>query len=157
MRSEDWPVDLQPHVYGNFRNQSRYFPSKAAKARAKRATREGNSDAHLNLIRMLPCTVCERRHGIHAHHLQSGLAAKERGVGMKASDRWAVSLCGEHHADLHRYGSRREVGWFAEFGFISPHALADAYWHSTGDFNRLNRILLAHKLAASRELVSRKR
>jgi hypothetical protein len=153
------PVDLNAPrwTYGNFKpdKTSRYWPSKASKARTRRAEREGNSEAHLNLIRMLPCTVCHRKTDIHAHHLQSLAAARERGVGQKATDKWAVSLCGDHHMELHGLGSRREPEWFDEFG-MNAHALAMAYWQSTGDFNRLNRILLAHKLAASRVLLERK-
>ena len=156
----DWPQEIaKPHQYGNFRDPSKRYPTKAQKA-AKRELRDGNSIAHLNLLRMMPCAVCHEMKGIHPHHLRSLDAAKERGVGRKATDRHAVPLCFDHHLGcdgVHSVGSRQEVAWFRDSYGVDAHNLAACLWSVTGDLGRMNRVLLAHKLAASRELVSRKR
>lgn len=110
-----------------------------------RFEREGMSDKHLALIRQLPCTCCPSTRQIEAHHLKSLAAGKERGTGLKATDRWAVPLCKwQHHADIERLGSRREVEWFAQFG-IDPHALATALWNATGNLDKMRKVLAAHK------------
>lgn len=155
----DWPQDLNAsrRVLGNFRPDRFAKNAGPAPWAKRREILEGNSNAHLALIRMLPCSVCEVAKGVHAHHLRSLQAAKERGVGRKASDRWAVSLCRAHHEDIHRYGSRREPEWFMDGFEINPHALANALWNNTGDISRLSRVLLAHKLEASRALIGRRR
>ncbi len=149
----DWPQTLNKPMLANFKDKDRFVPH--AGRQKWQATRSGMSPAHLALLRQLPCTVChERAH--HAHHLRSGVAAKERGVGIKATDRWAVGLCFHHHDDVHRVGSRQECHWFSQWA-IDPHLLANALWAGTGDLGRMGRILLAHKLAASRELTSRRK
>lgn len=155
MRDRASEID-RPRVYGNFR------PDKFARNAGpqpwlkRREKREGNSNQHLFLIKRLPCLTC----GVHGrsdpHHLRHGVAAKGRGVGMKAQDRYCVPLCRACHDAVHMIGSRRERGWFEDYGYQAL-ALADALWVNSGDVSRMNRVLLAHKLAASRELVSRKR
>lgn len=107
--------------------------------------REGNSERHRELIRLLPCCVTGQEPGGQAHHLKSGPAAKERGVGMKATDRWLVPLCHEAHINgVERVGSRLEVEWFRARGIADPHALAKALWDATGDLPRMRAIVLAH-------------
>lgn len=144
-------------IYGNFRKDKYAALVVPHKWRNDRE-RPGMSAAHLALIRKLPCTCCYRIRGNEAHHLKSLAAAKERGVGMKATDRWTVSMCAPfgHHHELEQLGSRREVEWFWDNFGINPHALADALWRGTGDLARMGRIMLAHKLVASKELASRK-
>lgn len=143
--------------YGNFRRPEDRYPTKAQKD-AKKAQRAGNSVAHLNLIRMMAsCAVCHANKDLHAHHLTGGKAAKTRGVGRKAPDRFTLPLCAMHHTGhtgVHNVGSRREAAWFLDYG-MDGEALADALWAGTGDIGRMNRILLAHKLIASRVLLER--
>ncbi len=135
----------------------------AAHARDKRARkrqeREDRDEGHLAAIRLLPCSVCERtapRDAIHAHHLRHGPHAR-RGMGKKSSDYACVPLCFEHHDVVHRYGARKEHEWFLEHGYRSILAVAEAYKHQRGDQGRLMRISLAHKLAASRILLERRK
>ena len=120
-----------------------------------RKARTGMSDAHLALIRKLPCSVCHIGPGvhiIHPHHLKSGPARKERGVGMKATDKWAVPLCGfVHHREIERLGSRKEYEWFQDRG-LDPYELAKALWLATGDIGRMVQVLVAHKQGAHRSL-----
>ena len=151
---ENWPQTLNKPQLANFR------PDRFAKNagpqpwRTRRELRVGNSNAHLDLIRQLPCTLCERHGESDPHHLRFRAAAKERGVGMKATDRWSVPVCRRCHDEIHALGSRREEGLFRERGFNAL-ALAHALWANTGALPRMNRVLLAHKLAAVREQLRR--
>lgn len=127
------------------------------KAPGWRSKRPGMSAAHLVNIRSLPCSVCEERSGIQCHHLKSAAASKERGVFLKATDRWGVPLCGcEHHPALERIGSRREREWFAQWG-IDPHALAQDLWNARRDPIRMDFVLRAHKQQAVRMLSAERR
>ena len=130
-------------VYGDFRVRR----SKQAPKPSAISERAGNSEAHLNLIRMMPCCLCletRPKAVIDPHHLQSGEAARERGVGMRATDKWAIPLCRIHHDMLHRLGSRKERGFFYDGG-IDPYDLAVALWVSTGDLERMCNILLTQR------------
>jgi hypothetical protein len=102
-----------------------------------RRDRPGNSVKHLDCIRKLPSCVSGRR-PCDAHHLR---VSAERGVGMKATDRWTVPLTRDEHEDLHRFGSRREVEWFARHGIPEPFALAQALWRCTGDEPAMRRAI----------------
>jgi hypothetical protein len=55
--------------------------------------------------------------------------ALERGVGMKATDRWAVPLTPAEHYNVHRIGSQLEAKWFAMRG-IYCYALAFSLWQA---------------------------
>ena len=90
------------------------------------------------------------------HHLRYGEAAKERSIGRKSTDRRVIPLCRVHHDAAHALGSRRERAYFAEWGYEAL-AVSEALWLNSGDLSRMNRVLLAHKLAASRELLMRKK
>lgn len=131
---------MHPHMLGNFKD-------KKAKLRRnqppRRAERPGMSDAHLSLIRQLPCTRCGSSSLSDPHHLKS-LLSQERGMGLKATDRWTVPLCRAHHDELERLGSRREIGWFSSFG-VDPHDLAMCLWNVSGDLDRMRKVLQAHR------------
>lgn len=105
--------------------------------------REGNSKRHLALIRQLSCCVTGRRGPCDPHHLKEGLA-HERGIGRKATDRWAVPLCRDKHDEVERIGSRNEWAWFRKHGIEDPLELAAALWRNTGDLERMRRVLEAH-------------
>ena len=103
--------------------------------------REGMSEKHLALIRQLPCCVCQRPSG-EAHHLK---ISAERGMGMRATDKWAVPLCHEDHINgVERVGSRNEVAWFRKHG-VSPLDLAAGLWAVTGNLDAMQAVMLAHK------------
>lgn len=105
--------------------------------------REGNSKAHIALIKQLPCCVTGTRRFVDAHHLKEGLA-HERGIGRKATDRWAVPICREKHEEVERVGSRNEWAWFKRHGIDDPLELAAALYRNTGDLERMQRVLEAH-------------
>jgi hypothetical protein len=116
----------------------------AAKNRPKAAERrEGNSKAHLALIRQLPCCLTGKFGPSDPHHLLEGLA-HERGVGRKATDRWALPVCRAKHDELHRVGSRQEHAWFRKHGIADPLEFAAALWRVTGDLDRMLRVWEAH-------------
>lgn len=130
-------------VYGDFRVRRSKQPSKPTAV----SERAGNSEPHLVLIRMMPCCVClesRPKVTVDPHHLRGGEAASERGVGMRATDKWAVPLCRIHHDALHRISSRREKQWFYDGG-IDPYDLAVALWVSTGDLERMVNILVTQR------------
>lgn len=130
-------------VFGNFRVR----PSKQPKTPSSISEREGNSAPHLILVRQMPCCVCLRSRPlviIDPHHLRSDEAARERGVGMRATDKWCVPLCRDDHDALHRLSSRREKQFFYDGG-IDPFDLAVALWVSTGDLERMVNILLTQR------------
>lgn len=112
--------------------------------------REGNCEKHLALIRELPCCVTGRAGPNDPHHLKSGPAAKERGVGMRATDRWTVPLCRVAHDEVERIGSRHEEKWFRENGIPDVVELAAALWNSTGDLKRMTKIVQSHMGRAPR-------
>ena len=149
-RRADWPKTLSQPMYGNFRPSVTERAALKAPAQWRKA-RPGMSPQHLDLVRKLPCTVCEAISRIDPHHLKSSAAAKERGVFLKATDRWAVPVCRFHHDEVERLGSRNERAWFDRWG-IDPHDLANALWAATGDLARMGRVLIAHKQGALREL-----
>lgn len=129
------------HVIGNFRPS---ISERVKKKPSAQERREGNSEKHKLLIRLLPCCASGKRAPSDPHHLLSGPAGKERGVGMKATDRWLVPLSREKHDELHRLGARREQAWFAEHGIADVYELANALWHATGDLKLMEKVLRAH-------------
>lgn len=108
------------------------------------AGRDGNDSAHRKLVAQLPCCITGRYPPNDPHHLCSGPAVKERGTGMKATDRWLVPLCREKHDEVGSKGTRNEIAWFLSHG-IDPHELARALFVNTGDIERMTRIVHAHR------------
>lgn len=125
-----------------------FKPSVSERARHKPSAqerREGNSARHQALIRLLPCCVSGVEPAGTIHHLKSGPAAKERGAGMKATDKWGLPLTYENHLNgVERVGARRELEWFQARGIEDPHGLAKALWDASGDLPRMRAIVLAH-------------
>lgn len=71
------------------------------------------NEAHLALIRRLPCVYC-RLHGMPAHHCGPSEAhhVRElfpRTMGVRLSDYLTVSLCTEHHISLHKTNN---ISWW---------------------------------------------
>jgi len=138
-------MSLHDHMYGNFK------PKRAERIKAKKSPADkrkklpGNSEQHLQAIRTLPCVIpgcmiCD----CDPHHLKSGPASSERGMGQKATDRWTVSLCRRHHDEVERLSSRAELAWFEKHG-VEPLELAAALWMVSPDRASMCRIILAHK------------
>jgi len=88
---------------------------------------------HLAHIRTLPCCVCGRRSPSEAHHLKQ-TGERERGMGRRSSDRWAVPLCPDCHRlgpdAVEDAGSKNEVIWFAQHG-VNGKALAETLWEAS--------------------------
>jgi hypothetical protein len=115
------------------------FKQPRAKKPSRASQRKGMSPEHIDLVRQLPSCLsgavpCD------PHHLR---IKGERGVGMKATDRWAVPLTRAEHTDVHKVGSKMEMAWFRGRG-IDPLQLSAALWDATGDLDRMERIVLDH-------------
>ena len=141
---------------GNFRldKTSRHSPSKASKAAAKRAAREGADLEHLACVRQLWCTLGhERGEGqIHCHHLRCGAARKERSFGVKPGDRWVVPLVWFRHDTVEHLGSRNEFAHFMDEAGINPLHLAEALY-AQDDVVNMGRVLTAHQLQGTSNLL----
>lgn len=81
---------------------------------------------HLDFVREFGCSVpgCGSTM-IDAHHVRT---AANSGKGMKPADRWVVSLCHDHHMELHRGDKTFEAKYgldlkemAEEFARKSPH------------------------------------
>lgn len=134
------------------------FGAMAAAQKWRKERKNANPRAapeHLTLIRQLPCIVCGVKTEIHAHHLRSSGLGQTRGIGQKVADRHTVPLCWKDHDAVHRIGSKLERAWFIAESGIDAYVLADALWSTSGDTSRMYRVILAHQLAASRDLLER--
>lgn len=116
-----------------------------------RQPRPGDSRAHLEFIRKLPCCVCGIHGGIYspytvAHHL---LRADNRpkGTGRKHLDKYAIPLCTIAHRDVHAHGN--DEAWLTERG-IDGRALAAALWRVSGDLDKGRRIVSRAKRVEAR-------
>jgi hypothetical protein len=123
---------LGDKVWGNFRR-----PTKRKKR--ARDKREGMSREHITLVSMLPSCISGLR-PCDPHHLR---VKEERGVGLRATDRWCVPLTREEHRLVHTVGSRLEEDWFAERG-VDARKLAEDLWKATGDLVRMSEIVEEH-------------
>lgn len=144
--------EIKTVLLGTLLRPSRFAKLDRPKEPSWRSKRPGMSALHLVNVRSLACSVCPVRERIEAHHLKSGPAARERGLGLKATDRWAVPLCWAHHLELERVtGSKGERAWFARWG-IDCHELAQGLWNARGDQARMDFVLRAHQQQAIRVL-----
>lgn len=102
------------------------------------------SPIHLERIRRLPCCIptCSSKSPSDPHHLR---VSNERGVGLKATDRWAIPLCRRHHEECHTVGSRKEEEWFLARE-IDCYGLANSLWQNTSDdLGRMLKVMEAHR------------
>lgn len=122
---------------------TRFKPRRMPHARRepkRRDERPGMSKEHLANIRKLPSCV-SGKHPCEAHHLRK---KDERGVSLKATDKWTVPLTWEEHQEIHRFGSRKEEAWFAERG-IDCFELAAALWSNRHSIEAMERVIEAHR------------
>ena len=140
----DWPQQIaKPKVYGNFKKKG-LAKIKAKSGNSKwREDRPGMSEAHLALIRQMPCVECLKIPCGEAHHLKANTG--ERGMAVRSTDRHALPLCHEHHMAVEAVGAKRETKYFQDLGF-DPIELAQDLWSATGDLPKMVRILTAHRL-----------
>ena len=68
----------------------------------KRLKRERSFPGHRAWVRRHQCSVpgCEQL-PIECAHVRRGT---DGGEGLKPSDKWSISLCGDHHLEQHRIG-----------------------------------------------------
>lgn len=144
----------RPRLLNNQRPSK--FAPKPKKERA-RDRREGMSEAHLALVRRLWCVITnERSTKIDPHHLRSGPAAKERGLGLKCTDKWVLPVTRATHNQIEGLGSRNEFDFFDAHG-INPYELADALWANTGSLDAMAKVMEAHQEQAAKVLAKRDR
>lgn len=105
--------------------------------------RPGMSPEHLEAIRRMPSCLSGRK-PCDPHHLKCGPAGLERGVGLRATDRWAIPITRDEHNAIERLGSRQEFAWFLARG-INCLELATALWNARGDDEAMLRVLQAHR------------
>ncbi len=95
----------------------------------KKKQREGMSKKHLENLRQLGCCICGDL--AEVHHLKQGIPLKERGMGRRAADRYAVPLCHTHHINgVETLSSKSETAWFIAKGIFDPVQLAEDLWNA---------------------------
>jgi hypothetical protein len=123
-------------VIGNFRKPPNPNGEKKERARDKRP---GMDPQHLKNVAKLS-SVLSGRTPCDAHHLR---IKKERGIGLKATDQWAIPLTRDEHEACHKVGGRREQEWFEKRG-VDCYAVARALWANKGDVARMQKIIDAN-------------
>lgn len=138
---------IKPPGYGEPQFRPTLSERLAAKRSKKSAAekREGNDAKYLELIRQLPCCITGRPGPNDPHHLMGGPAHAERGVGRRATDRWAVPICRVMHETVQPLGARREEAWFREHGIENIYELANALYHAPRNLEIMTNIILAHR------------
>lgn len=98
---------------------------------------------HVSFIHKLPCIVCGTRRNIEAAHIKLGnpLYGKEAGGTLRPNDTFVLPLCAKHHDEQH---SMNEAQFWMALA-IDPLALSLALFDSTGDEERAEQIILAHR------------
>lgn len=128
---------LGEKIFGNFKPRKTPHKKREMKARDKRP---GMNPKHLTKIRKLQSCVSGQR-PCEAHHLR---IKEERGVGLKATDKWAVPLTPDEHREVHKVGSRKEEWWFAQYG-VDPYALALGLWSANYSLETMENVIEAHR------------
>jgi hypothetical protein len=98
---------------------------------------------HRSFVGKLPCVVCGTRRNIEAAHVKMGnpLYGKEAGGTLRPDDSFIVPLCAAHHDEQH---SMSEADFWMALA-IDPLRLALALFDSTGDEERAEGIIRAHR------------
>lgn len=107
----------------------------------QRRPRERNP-GHLKWIGTLHCCICGKPGPDAAHiRMNSDLHGKrDTGGQEKASDKWTVPLCRDHHDEQHK---TNELKWWASKG-IDPFGLALALHDASGDDEIADGIIRSH-------------
>ncbi len=84
---------------------------------------------YLAWLHDLPCVVSGRQpvDAAHVSFANPAYGAHGRGKGQKASDRWALPVSPELHAEQHACKDGNEREWWASKG-INPHLIATVLW-----------------------------
>lgn len=130
-------------VIGNFKRTTEEKMKAKREASGFREERPGMSPEHLALIRKLPCCITLRMPGGEAHHIKD-TPDKERGMGLRSTDRWTVPMSHEAHVyGVELAGTRNELKWFKDRG-IDALELAKALWGATGNLTKMTAIVIEH-------------
>ena len=89
---------------------------------------------HLTFVSQLPCVVCGKAAPSEAAHARFG---SDGGTGLKASDRYSMSLCTSCHALQHEFGELR----FWSVVRIDPLNVAFRLWTVSGDIKAGERVV----------------
>lgn len=131
--------------FGN-RKIGNFKPSVTERMKAKRVDtredRDGNDNVHLAALRKCPCIVTGKQPAGEAHHLKQN--TKDRGMGMRSSDKWAVPLSHIPHMELEGVGSRNETKWFQDRGVPAPLDLAADLYRVSPDVTKMRAVIKAH-------------
>jgi hypothetical protein len=76
------------------------------------------SPKHLEYIRSLCCCICGDNTSTEAAHIRTASlehGKEHTGMAEKASDKWAVPLCGKHHREQHAF-EHGELAWWRCYG-----------------------------------------
>jgi hypothetical protein len=113
-----------------------------------REEREGMDQKHVKNVRDCPCCVptCSRRRAGTIHHLKD--VKEERGASVRSTDRFGVPLCGHHHEEVERAGTKNETTWFETHG-IDVKGLARALWNARESLKAMIRVVNTHKALAN--------
>lgn len=111
--------------------------------RVRTRIRNGMSEAHLAMVRALPCVICFHARPdvtVDPHHLMrlQPQDPGQRGLGLKSADRWTVPLCRYHHSIV--TDEPDDEQWFARQG-IDARSVALALWAEEGNFAAQQRII----------------
>ena len=120
---------------------------------------------HLEFIRGLKCCICGRPNPDPAHIRSASdiYGKRETGGGEKASDKWTVPLCREHHDEQHAFCEHgkseheaitAELRWWASKG-LDPFGLALALYAATGDDDMAEMIIQSHLRKADSTVIAR--
>ena len=122
----------------------RFKPPRNPNRRKKESAasrRPGMDPEHVKMIGKLSSCISGLK-PCDAHHLKF---KNERGVGLRATDRWCVPLTRAEHIEIERLGSRREIEWFQVRGISDPFELANALWFNRGDLETMELIVRTHR------------
>lgn len=99
---------------------------------------------HLAFVRMLPCVVCGIRRNVEAAHVRMGnplYGKRQAGMAEKPDDKFSLPLCAAHHDEQH---SMNEAQFWMALA-VDPLALSLALFDATGDEERAEAIIRAHR------------
>ena len=71
------------------------------KVSTRSAVKKGpwRSPEHRAFVRSYPCVLCGATGANHAHHIRERFP---RTMGLRIGDQWCISLCEQHHTELHK-------------------------------------------------------
>jgi hypothetical protein len=98
--------------------------------KSDKAEKPRRSPAHRAWVRGHACCACGSMAGIECAHVRMGT---DGGTGIKPSDKWCISLCGECHRLQHQVGENA----FAFAKQIDMKALAEAFYKASPHRHKL--------------------